>query len=74
MLIVVAIRFVNAVVPFMLAKIVSVLEGGSKDSVWPYIFIYVALRFLQGSGGLPALRDVWHQLYFFPHGTCLTQN
>ena len=44
--------------PVTLAKLVSVLEGTSDDSPWPYLFGYAGLRFLQGSGGLSALQDV----------------
>ena len=51
-------RLVNALVPFVLGGIVHVFEEGSSTSPWPYLFLYVALRFLQGSGGLAALIDV----------------
>ncbi|KAH9025671.1 hypothetical protein EDB84DRAFT_1504117 [Lactarius hengduanensis] len=50
-------RFVNVAVPYLLAKLVSVFEQGANHSPWPYLFGYVFLRFLQSSGGLPALRD-----------------
>jgi hypothetical protein len=46
--------------PFALGGLISVLEGTSDASPWPYLFGYVGLRFLQGSGGLPAVRDVSH--------------
>nr|GAT57680.1 ABC transporter protein [Mycena chlorophos] len=51
-------RLVNASVPFTYGLIVKILEGSSERSVWPILFFYVFLRLLQGSGGLPALRDV----------------
>jgi hypothetical protein len=44
--------------PFALGEIVRIFEGGSDRSIWPVLFLYVTLRFLQGSGGLAALRDV----------------
>ncbi|KAH9058999.1 hypothetical protein EDB87DRAFT_1685095 [Lactarius vividus] len=44
-------------VPYLLAKLVSVFEQGVNRSPWAYLFGYVFLRFLQSSGGLPALRD-----------------
>ncbi|KAK7057401.1 ABC transporter protein [Favolaschia claudopus] len=50
-------RVVNAGMPFALGEIVRIFEGNSQRSVWPVLFLYVALRFLQGSGGLAALRD-----------------
>ncbi|KAF8908803.1 hypothetical protein CPB85DRAFT_1435915 [Mucidula mucida] len=50
-------RFVNALVPFTLGELIRILEGNSKRSPWPILIVYVALRFLQGSGGLAALRD-----------------
>ena len=51
-------RFVNFLVPLVFAEIVKIFEEGSKVSPWPYLFGYVALRFLQATGGLAALRDV----------------
>ncbi|EPQ57486.1 hypothetical protein GLOTRDRAFT_120643 [Gloeophyllum trabeum ATCC 11539] len=50
-------RFVNAALPLILGSLLHVFESG-KGSPWPYLFAYVGLRFLQGSGGLAALRDV----------------
>ncbi|KAJ6593694.1 hypothetical protein B0H19DRAFT_31568 [Mycena capillaripes] len=50
-------RVVNFGMPFALGEVVGILEGGSDRSVWPVLFLYVMLRFLQGSGGLAALRD-----------------
>jgi len=44
--------------PLTLGKLINVLEGGSDGSPLPYLFGYVGLRFLQGSGGLSAIRDV----------------
>jgi hypothetical protein len=51
-------RLVNAAQPFALGELVRIFEGKSSRSVWLVLGIYVALRFLQGSGGLAALRDV----------------
>ncbi|KAF8813645.1 hypothetical protein BYT27DRAFT_7157317 [Phlegmacium glaucopus] len=50
-------RVVNFATPFTLSIVVSILEGQSSQSPWPFLFGYVALKFLQGSGGLSALRD-----------------
>ncbi|KAJ2913474.1 hypothetical protein MD484_g6942, partial [Candolleomyces efflorescens] len=50
-------RVVNLALPLTLGKLISILEGRSPESPWPYLFGYVALRFLQGSGGLAAIRD-----------------
>ncbi|KAJ4468248.1 mitochondrial half-size ABC transporter [Lentinula aciculospora] len=57
-LIVLSGRFVNAVMPFTLGELIKVFEKRSNYSMWPLLLLYVALRFLQGSGGLAALRDV----------------
>lgn len=51
-------RVVNFLVPLVFAQLVRVFEEGTKVSPWPYLGAYVALRFLQATGGLPALRDV----------------
>lgn len=58
-------RVVNAAVPLVLGQLVDIFEKqfGSEpppvvQSFWPYLLLYIALRFLQGSGGLAALRDV----------------
>ncbi|CAK5265361.1 unnamed protein product [Mycena citricolor] len=50
-------RVVNASIPFALGEMVSIFEGQSSRSIWPVLLVYVGLRFLQGSGGLAALRD-----------------
>ncbi|KIY46015.1 mitochondrial half-size ABC transporter [Fistulina hepatica ATCC 64428] len=50
-------RFVNAAMPFALGELVNILEGTSDRSMWLVLLVYVGLRFLQGSGGLPALRN-----------------
>ena len=57
-------RFVNFLVPLTFAQIVKIFEEGSKESVWPYLFAYVGLRFLQSSGGLAAVRDVCQFSHF----------
>ncbi|KJA27744.1 hypothetical protein HYPSUDRAFT_130746 [Hypholoma sublateritium FD-334 SS-4] len=50
-------RVINLAMPLTIGKLVSVLEGTSAGSPWPYLFGYAGLRFLQGSGGLSALQD-----------------
>ncbi|KAH8119171.1 hypothetical protein DFH11DRAFT_1780939 [Phellopilus nigrolimitatus] len=58
-------RVVNVAVPLTFGTIVDIFESqyGSGNpssdsrSFWPYLMAYVGLRFLQGSGGLGALRD-----------------
>ncbi|KAI0785526.1 hypothetical protein C8Q75DRAFT_794509 [Abortiporus biennis] len=50
-------RFINFFTPLAFAEVVRIFEEGSTRSPWPYLFAYVALRFLQSSGGLSALRD-----------------
>ncbi|KAJ6497879.1 mitochondrial half-size ABC transporter [Mycena sanguinolenta] len=50
-------RVVNAAMPFALGHVVNILESNSNKSIWPALLLYVVLRFLQGSGGLAALRD-----------------
>lgn len=51
-------RVINLALPFTLGQLVRIFEGRSEHSPWPFLFGYVGLRFLQGSGGLPAIRDV----------------
>jgi len=58
---------VNIGVPFILAKLVDILEGRSSWSVWGCLFGYVGLRFLQGSGGLAAIRDVSPVWFLLAH-------
>ena len=55
-LLIVAGRLVNVAVPLTFGKLVEAFETGA-GSPWMYLGLYVALRFLQGSGGLSALRD-----------------
>lgn len=55
-------RVINFVMPLALGGLVSVLEGQSNRSPWPLLFGYVGLRFLQGSGGLAAIRDVRYNI------------
>ncbi|KAH9957336.1 hypothetical protein BC827DRAFT_1226357 [Russula dissimulans] len=57
-LILVLARFVNLAVPFLLADLVFVFEKGLTSPPWLYLFGYVGLRFLQSSGGIPALLDL----------------
>ncbi|KAH8093897.1 hypothetical protein BXZ70DRAFT_948370 [Cristinia sonorae] len=56
-LIVVVGRVVNAGVPWALAQVIRIFDRDLEGSVWPYLFLYVGLRLLQATGGLPALRD-----------------
>ena len=51
--------------PLTLGQLVRVFEGRAPGhtSPWPWLFTYVGLRYLQGSGGLSAIRDVC--LFFF---------
>ena len=51
-------RVVMFLTPYTLAKVVEIFEKGTEASPWPYLLAYVALRFLQGTGGIAALRDV----------------
>lgn len=61
-------RAVNVALPLTLGGLVDVFEkqygpgAGTPPAeprpFWPYLIAYVALRFLQASGGLSALRDV----------------
>ncbi|KAK7692857.1 hypothetical protein QCA50_004492 [Cerrena zonata] len=57
-LLVVVGRVVNVLTPVSLARVVQIFEQGTKTSPWPYLLGYVGLRFLQGTGGLAALRDL----------------
>ncbi|GLB37259.1 putative ABC transporter [Lyophyllum shimeji] len=50
-------RVINLAMPLALGELVRTLESPSGQSPWPYLFAYVGLRFLQGSGGLAAIRD-----------------
>jgi ATP-binding cassette subfamily B (MDR/TAP) protein 6 len=73
-------RVINLAIPLTLGELIRVFDGRSDRSPWPLLFGYVALRFLQGSGGLAAIRDVinlsWSTLldfltYFLvPVGSC----
>lgn len=51
-------RVVNVAVPLILGLLVDILEGRSSLSPWIILLGFVCLRFLQGSGGLAAIRDV----------------
>lgn len=51
--------------PFTVGELIKVFEKRSSYSMWPLLFLYVTLRFLQGSGGLAALRDVGHPLSLY---------
>lgn len=56
-------RVINLAMPLTLGHLVRVFEGVAPGSPWPWLFAYVGLRYLQGSGGLSAVRDVC--LFFF---------
>lgn len=60
MLILILGRFVNIAVPYLLAKLIFIFEEGVTSPPWLYLTGYVGLRFLQSSGGLPALVEVSH--------------
>jgi len=51
-------RVINGILPFALGELTRIFEGQSTRSPWTVLGLFVALRFLQGSGGLNALRDV----------------
>lgn len=52
-------RAVNAALPWKLSEVITVLgEDDASTKVWNPLLWYVGLKFLQGSGGLAALRDV----------------
>ncbi|KAL0945198.1 hypothetical protein HGRIS_004347 [Hohenbuehelia grisea] len=50
-------RVVNVALPYSLGALVHVFEGDTDKSPWLYLAEYIGLFFLQGSGGLAALRD-----------------
>lgn len=66
-------RGVNVLTPLSLSKVVQIFEEGSSASPWPYLLAYVVLRFLQGNGGIAALRDVCDDL-LFPYISNLTSH
>lgn len=59
-------RVVTVALPLTLGALLDVFDTQywsnppppHPKSFWPYLLAYVGLRFLQGSGGLAALRDV----------------
>lgn len=51
-------RAVNVAIPLVLGELVSIFEDRSSYSPWFALLGYVGLRYLQGSGGLAAIRDV----------------
>lgn len=57
-------RVVNFFTPVTLAYVVAIFEEGNNRSPWPYLLAYIGLRFLQGNGGLAALRDVGYTQLF----------
>ncbi|RDB25444.1 Heavy metal tolerance protein [Hypsizygus marmoreus] len=50
-------RVINLAMPLALGQLVRLIDHPSGQSPWPFLFAYVGLRFLQGSGGLAAIRD-----------------
>ncbi|KAG6891758.1 hypothetical protein C0992_006179 [Termitomyces sp. T32_za158] len=50
-------RVINFAMPLALGQLVRLLEKPTGQSPWPFFFAYIGLRFLQGSGGLAAVRD-----------------
>ncbi|PFH52007.1 hypothetical protein AMATHDRAFT_57687 [Amanita thiersii Skay4041] len=50
-------RAINLAMPLAVGELIRVFEGKKDSSPWPYLFGYVGLRYLQGSGGLSAIRD-----------------
>ncbi|KAG5646274.1 hypothetical protein DXG03_003870 [Asterophora parasitica] len=50
-------RVINFAMPLTLGQVVRLLQNPTEQSPWPFLFAYVGLRFLQGSGGLAAIRD-----------------
>ena len=66
MLILIFGRFVNVALPYILANLIFVFEEGVTSPPWLYLFGYVGLRFLQGSGGIAALLDVSRACSLFP--------
>ncbi|KAF9529277.1 hypothetical protein CPB83DRAFT_852990 [Crepidotus variabilis] len=50
-------RLVNLLLPFTLGRLLGIMEGTVEGSPWPVLFAYVGLKFMQGSGGLSAIRD-----------------
>lgn len=68
-------RFVTFLSPTTLRKLVAMFDRVQQvppESPWKLLFLYVFLRFLQGSGGLAALRDVSDLIqFFFKLASCL---
>jgi len=62
-LLLIAGRFITFFAPTTLRELVAIFDRVKQvpaPSPWKLLFLYVLLRFLQGSGGLSALRDVSH--------------
>jgi hypothetical protein len=45
-------RVVNLLVPIMLGRIVSSLGSGASQNAWRDLAFYIALKFMQGNGGI----------------------
>ncbi|KEP47157.1 vacuolar ABC heavy metal transporter (HMT1) [Rhizoctonia solani 123E] len=59
LIIVAAGRVINAAIPFKLSEVIEALtHKGARHAVWSPLMWYVGLRFLAGTGGLGALRDL----------------
>ncbi|KDQ21393.1 hypothetical protein BOTBODRAFT_25832 [Botryobasidium botryosum FD-172 SS1] len=53
-------RLVNVALPFTMKGLVAMFSNyqeGPHPSPWPLLFLFAGLKFLQGSGGLNAIRD-----------------
>ncbi|KAG7090845.1 hypothetical protein E1B28_009927 [Marasmius oreades] len=50
-------RVVNLAQPFVFGELVRILQGSSSRPIWGVLASFVVIRFLQGSGGLAALRE-----------------
>jgi len=59
-------RFVNIAVPWLLVNLITISGQRVTNPSWPYLFGYIALRFLRSVGGLPALRNVSWTGFSFP--------
>ncbi|EED77217.1 predicted protein [Postia placenta Mad-698-R] len=66
-------RIVNILVPWVFAELVHMFEEGAYSSLWIYLFAYVGLRFLQASGGLPALRETGEILRILDRGAAINR-
>ena len=73
MLILILGRVLNVAVPLVLTQLIFIFEQGVTSPPWLYLFGYVGLHFLQGSGGLEALNDVSRACSVFPTSLCTSE-